>query len=341
MITVHEAEDLAAQALCSIGVPSVQARTTAQLLVTADVWGIGSHGLLRLPHYLQRLVAGGQSATACLEVVRDTGPVVAYDGHDGLGHWQLWQAATVAADRAAGYGIAAASVGRSSHCGALGLYVAPAVRKGLLALVLSTGPAVMAPPGAASPQLSTSPLAAGVPDDHGGWAIIDLATSAVARGRIAAAARRGETLPTGWAVDANGQPTQDPAAALAGMLTPMGGTKGFALAYLVEALTGAAVGPALATQAADMLNPAHNDRPQRLGHLVITLDPATVDVDGHGPARQSLLGHNVTAAGGRIPGASRALPGDTPPDAVIDIAADLVEEIRSWSHNSQHRRQDR
>lgn len=330
MITYSEAEDVAIAALTASSVPTDQARQTAQLLVTADTWGITSHGLLRLPRYLSRLAAGGQRADAEISVLRDTGAVVAFDGHDGLGHWQLWHAAQTAAERAETHGIAVASVGRSSHCGALGLYVAPALRRGLIALVLSTGPAVMAAPGTAHACLSTSPLAAGIPQPGGRWAIVDLATSAVARGRIAAAARRGESIPHGWAVDAGGDPTTDPVSALTGMLAPMGGTKGFALAYLVEALTGATVGPVLATGAADMLDPSQDAHPQQLAHLVIVIDPTLLDVDGQGALRQDALRQGIVEAGGRIPGAARPLPGDVAGDTMVDVAADLVDELRSW-----------
>lgn len=337
MITVGAARALGASVLRAAGVPAGNAARTADLLVAADVWGVGSHGLMRLPRYLARLAAGGLRADAELTAVRTTGPVAAFDGHDGLGHWQLWDAAMTAAERGARYGVAAVSVGNSSHCGALGLYTAPGLRRGLVSLVFSTGPAVMAAPRTSTPLLSTSPLAAGVPGaggpggpDAGGHAIVDLATSAVARGRIAAAARRGEPLPEGWAVDAAGTPTTDPQAALAGMLAPLGGAKGFALAFVVEALAGAAVGPSLATRVPDMFDPASDTAPQRIGHLVVTLDPALLDVDGHAPQRLADLRAGIVAAGGRVPGASKPLPWDIEPDAPVRLADDLVAELRSW-----------
>src|SRR5690606_32119204 len=104
------------------------------------------------------------------------------------------------------------SVGDSGHCGALGVYALPMLRAGRVGLVFSNGPAVMPPWQGSQPVLSTSPLAAGIPagDQH---AIVDLATTAVARGKIAAAARSGDPLPDGWAVDAAGQPTNDAAVA--------------------------------------------------------------------------------------------------------------------------------
>ncbi len=332
MIALAAARAVASRALRAAGVPAEPATRTADLLVTAEAWGVGSHGLLRLPRYLARLAAGGVRADAELEVRRDSGVVLAYDGHDGLGHWQLWQAAEEAAVRARRHGVAVASVGRSSHCGALGLYTAPGLRHGLATLVVSTGPAVMAPPGGAVPLLSTSPIAVGIPAP-GGHAIVDLATSAVARGRIAAAARSGRPLPEGWAVDSAGVPTTDPAAALGGMLAPLGGAKGFALAVAVEALAGAVVGPNLAVDVADIFDPARDAEPQGIGHLLVVIDPGVLDVDGAGPDRIARLLTTVAEVGGHVPGAARILPGELPDDLPLEVPDTLVDELRSWGEH--------
>lgn len=326
MISVGQARDTATAALTAVKVPQDQARRTAELLVVADVWGIASHGLMRLPFYLDRLAEGGIVPDAELTAVRDGAGTISFDGNDGLGHWQLWDAAELAAARAADYGIAAASVGSSSHCGALGLYTAPALRRGFVSLVFSTGPAVMPPPGAASPILSTSPIAAGIPC-RPRPAVVDLATSAVARGKIAAHAQRDEPIPPGWAVDTAGAATTDPHAALAGMLAPLGGGKGFALAFLVEALSAGIAGPLLAGDVPDMFNASHNARPQRIGHLVVTLDPAALSPDGGTNERLDLLASRLTRAGGRIPGATRPMPWDVSDDQPVEIAPGVWSEL--------------
>src|SRR6266700_4225797 len=162
-LTVAGGRALARDLLAAAGVGEAAALRTAQALVLADVWGAGPHGLLRLPFYLQRLMAGGCNAAARLEIVTDTGPLVTYDGQDGLGHWQAWRAAEVARDRCASAGASVVAVGRSSHCGALGVYTLPLIEAGLAGLVFSNGPAVMPPWGGREPVVSTSPIAAGVP----------------------------------------------------------------------------------------------------------------------------------------------------------------------------------
>ncbi|MHB1712128.1 MAG: Ldh family oxidoreductase [Acidimicrobiales bacterium] len=321
--TVGAMKRLAAGLLTAAGMSEDHAARTAWALVVAEAWGRRSHGLLRLPYYLARFSAGGADPAAELRVVGDSGAVVAFDGGNGLGHWQLWEAATMATERSADFGIAAVSVGNSGHCGALGLYVTPMVEQGKIGLVFSNGPAVMPPWGGHSPVLSTSPLAMGVPTSPRP-AIVDMATSTVARGKIAEAAAAGEQLPEGWAFDGHGAPTTDPAAALRGMLAPMGGAKGFALAFLVEALTGALVGPNLAGDVADPLSTDGAALPQRIGHLVIAVDPSRFDVDGHGQERLDLLARRVHDAGGRLPGAGRPLPSgiaDADPLIITDTLA--------------------
>jgi (2R)-3-sulfolactate dehydrogenase (NADP+) len=325
---------LAIGLLRGAGVPEGPARRTAELLVVADVWGVGSHGLMRLPYYLARLRAGGLRPGATLRVVRDSGAVIAFHGEDGLGHWQAWQAAEEAARRAALHGVAIASVGSSSHCGCLGAYTLPGIRQGLITMVFSTGPAAMAAPGSMSPVLSTSPLAVGIPC-RPAPAIVDLATTAVARGRIAAHAKRGEPLPSGWAADASGAPTTDPQAALNGMLTPLGGGKGFALAFMVEALAAAAVGPELAVDIPDMFDASNHAQPQRIGHLIVTFDPAMVDVDGQAEHRLNRLAALTEQLGGRVPGAGRQLPWEIGDDTQVDVPDTVLDELRTWGSDDQ------
>jgi len=324
--TVGAMRHSAARILVAAGMPEGPADRTAWALAAADAWGRGSHGLMRLPFYLDRFSAGGANPAAVLRQVSDTGPAVCYDGDNGLGHWQVWEAAQVASQRAGQYGIAAVSVGNSGHCGALGLYVAAAAEAGRAAVAFSNGPAVIPPWGGRAPVLSTSPIAFAMPDESGA-VIVDLATSAVARGKIAEAAAAGRELEAGWALDADGQPTTDPAKALKGMLSPIGGAKGYALATMVELLTGVLVGTNLAGDVADPLSADAAGSAQRIGHLVIAIEPSMFDVDGHSSQRMSLYAKRVEAAGGRLPGSGRKLPGAISDDDLLVIADSVAERI--------------
>lgn len=328
VLTVDEAERLAHRLLAAEGMPDEDAGLTARCIVMADVWGIGSHGLLRLPHYLRRMAAGGYPPDASLQVRSDTGPVIAFDGGGGLGHAQLWQAATTASERAKEYGVAIATVSNSGHCGALGLYTVPGLRDGHLTLCFSNGPAVMPAWGGSTPILSTSPVAAGIPM-HPRPAIVDMATSAVARGKIAARAKRGEAVPEGWALDTDGRPTTDPQEALHGLLAPLGGAKGYALALLVEAMSGGLAGPHLAVDVPDMFDEGDDTLPQRIGHTVITIDPDRFDESGAVQGRWDRLAA-IVRAGGRLPGVGRVLPEDVDPRAAIEVEHSLLEELEAW-----------
>jgi (2R)-3-sulfolactate dehydrogenase (NADP+) len=219
-LTVGTAVTKAQQLLQEAGVPAEQAAITARCIVASDRWGIGSHGLMRLPFYLSRLKAGGINPTAQLKTVTDLPSLVVFDGDDGLGHWQLQKAAEIASERAIVNGVAAVGVGRSNHCGALGIYVWPMINRGLVGIAFSTGPAVMPPWGGDKALLSTSPIAAGIPTNPP--TVVDLATSAVARGKIQAKAQAGAELEPGWAFTKDGRPTTDAKEALAGMLAPLG-----------------------------------------------------------------------------------------------------------------------
>lgn len=327
-LSVGAAIEKAKSLLVATGVPESAAETTARCIVASDRWGIGSHGLMRLPFYLSRLQAGGINPNAKLKIVTDLPSLVVFDGDDGLGHWQLQQAAEVAAERATKNGIAAVGVGRSNHCGALGIYVWPMINRGLIGIAFSTGPAVMPPWGGNTALLSTSPIAAGVPTTPP--TVIDLATSAVARGKIQAKAQAGAELEPGWAFTKDGLPTTDAKEALAGMLAPLGGVKGYAVAVLVESLTGMLIGPALAKDIPDMFAAEQDANPQQISHFIIAINAEKLSVDGDN-SRAADFASAVAESGGRLPGANRANPEKLDNEEIITITDQVADQLAQWS----------
>ena len=323
-LTVGIAVAKAQQLLQEAGVPAEQAEVTARCIVASDRWGIGSHGLMRLPFYLSRLKAGGINPTAQLKTVTDLPSLVVFDGNDGLGHWQLQKAAEIASERALTNGVAAVGVGRSNHCGALGIYVWPMINRGLVGIAFSTGPAVMPPWGGNQPLLSTSPIAAGIPTNPP--TVVDLATSAVARGKIQAKAQAGAELEPGWAFTKDGAPTTDAKEALAGMLAPLGGVKGYAVAVLVESLTGMLIGPTLAKNIPDMFAASQDGLPQQISHFIIAIDAAKLSVDGN-TGRTAEFASEVSAAGGRLPGSNRVNPEKLNLDDEITITDQVFGQL--------------
>ena len=325
-ISLGAAHELIVRALINLNVPEQRARIAAQTLVLAEAWNIRSQGLLRARVLLKRIAAGGTRADATLDVAKDRGALVALDGNDGIGYWQLWEAAELVVRRARLHGIAAASVARSSHCGALGAHTIPIVQAGFVALVFSHGPAVMAPWNGRGALLSTSPIAAGIPAPSGP-VIVDLATTVASRGEIAARAASGEALPQGWAFGPDGTPTTDAGLALKGTLAPLGGAKGFALAYMIECLVGGLIGPNPSHRVADPLDPKMQNRTQGIGHLVIAIDPTGLDAVGLGENGVSTIIEATVAAGGRPPGATRVQPADIDWSMTVEIPAAFHAEL--------------
>ena len=323
-LTVGRAIEKATELLIAAGMDSAKATVSAHAIVASDRWGIGSHGLMRLPFYLDRLKAGGINPKAEMKKVTDLPGLVIFDGEDGLGHWQIQQAAQLAAERAKVQGIAAVGVGRSSHCGALGIYVWPMIDAGLVGIAFSTGPAVMPPTGGNKPLLSTSPVAAGIPTNPP--TVVDLATSAVARGKIQAKAQAGAELEPGWAFTKDGAPTTDAKEALAGMLAPLGGAKGYAIAVLVESLTGVLIGPTLSKNIPDMFNHDFDSDPQEIAHFVIAIDASKLSVDGENN-RLTDFASEVSRAGGRLPGSNRVNPGKLNFDDEITITDSVAAQL--------------
>lgn len=326
-IKTEDALSHATEMLVAAGVPEKNAALTARAIVTSDVWGNPSHGLMRLPFYLQRITMGGVNAGADLKVISERGAITSIDGEDGLGHWQLWEAAQLGVSKAKEFGISLVSVKNSSHCGALGVYLYPALDAGQIAMIFTNGPAVMPAVGGNAPLLSTSPIASGVPSNPP--MIIDLSTSAVARGKIANAAKAGGSIPEGWAVNAKGEPITDAKEALMGMLAPLGGAKGFALGLMVESLSAGLSGGALSREVPDMFNPDDDTKPQGISHTVITIDPNDLG-DSASYDDFNKLASSITETGGRVPGSKRAHPNKLG-SGEINIADPIIADLNTWS----------
>jgi (2R)-3-sulfolactate dehydrogenase (NADP+) len=270
---------------------------------------------------------GGVNGGAELKVISQRGAITSIDGEDGLGHWQVWRAAELGVAKAKEFGISLVSVKNSSHCGALGVYLYPALDAGQISMIFTNGPAVMPAVGGNAPLLSTSPIASGVPSKPP--MIIDLSTSAVARGKIANAAKAGGSIPEGWAVNAKGEPITDAKEALMGMLAPLGGAKGFALGLMVESLSAGLSGGALSREVPDMFNPDDDTKPQGISHTVITIDPNDLG-DSASYDDFNKLASSITETGGRVPGSKRVHPNHLG-SGEITIADAVLKDLNTWS----------
>jgi (2R)-3-sulfolactate dehydrogenase (NADP+) len=161
--------------------------------------------------------------------------------------------------------------------------------------------------------------------------VIDLSLGSITRGRIAELAQRGQPLPAGSAYDRSGVPTTDAAAALAGMVAPIGGPKGAALALILESLTGGLVGPRLAVDVADPLAPDQAARHQGLSHLVMAFDPSALSIDCSSRSRLDSLAQSVLASGGRLPGSNHPPPDSFTGAEIVQIAEPTERNLASWA----------
>jgi LDH2 family malate/lactate/ureidoglycolate dehydrogenase len=243
----------AAEIVAGLGASAWAARTVAASLVQADRRGVHTHGVVRLPSYCAEARQGRVVAGALPQVVRQEGPVALVDGGGGFGAVTGAAAMDSAIEAAERFGIGFVAARGCTHFGAAAFYTLRAVERGLVGVAATSTPAVMAPWGGAEARLGNNPLSVAAPMPAGRPPfVLDLAQSAVSRGRIKLAELAGEQIPESWALDGDGRPTRDPAAALAGALLPSGGYKGSGLALAVEVLTGVLAGGELGPELINM-----------------------------------------------------------------------------------------
>lgn len=314
-----EAEALALAALCRAGMPQDLAGMAAAALVEADQDGLPSHGLARLPFYIAQMRSGKVAPAARPQITRD-GAVIRVDAGHGLAFAAIRLGNEAAQPVARELGLAALAISRSHHFGVAGQAVEPLARAGFLALAMSNTPAAMAPWGGAKPVYGTNPIAFAAPTEAEPL-VIDLSLSHVARGKVMLAQKAGEPIPEGWALDAEGRPTTDASAAMAGSMLPSGGAKGAALALMVEMLTAGLVGGNFGHQATSLFDA--EGPPPGLSHLILVFDPARF-APGF-TARCAALFEAIAQPGARLPG-SRRLAARTRP---ITLPDDLIATLRA------------
>lgn len=269
--TAAEADAFARRLLATLGVPADDAATVAKCLVQADLRGVDTHGLMRLPVYLDRIRRGLVDPAPKLAVERRTPVVGALDGQNGLGFVTATHAMADAIATARTYGIGIVSVRRSTHFGMAASYVLQAIEAGMMSLVFSNASRAMPPWGGRDALLGTSPFAAGAPGGKLPVFVLDMAPSVAARGKIRKAERRGEKIPLGLALDAQGRPTTDPTAAMGGVVLPIGGPKGSGLAIMMDIFGGVISGAAFGGDVGDQQKVL--DRPQNVGHFFLAMKP--------------------------------------------------------------------
>jgi (2R)-3-sulfolactate dehydrogenase (NADP+) len=296
--------DTARRALAAAGANDTMARLTAHALVQADLQGLASHGVTRVPAYAAHLRNGRADGSAEPQVLREHGAVLLIDARKGLAYPACQLAVQRGIALARQQGVAFAAIANSHHFGAAAHHLQPVAQAGMVGLALGNAPAAMPAWGGKRPLFGTNPIAAAFPRPGHDPLLIDLSLSAVARGKLVVAAREGRSIPPGWALDAQGQPTTDPKAGLAGSMVPAGGVKGTMLALMVDLLVATLTGSHFGFEADSLLD--DEGRPPRLGQVFLIIDPAALAGGAVYASRiECLVQTMLEEEGVRLPGAQR------------------------------------
>jgi len=264
--------DLLAGIFVAAGLSRAGAEEVSLALIEADQQGLPSHGVLQAENYVNYLEAGMAQPSDEPASVEDRGAVTVIDAGHMLGHLVAGTAMRHAMKAARQFGIGVCSVRHSFHFGAAGRYAKMAADDNLVGVCMTNARAVMPAPGGVEPLVGTNPLAIAVPAGDHPPVVFDMATSQGALGKIHMARQAGKPIPDDWAVDRDGAPTTDPVAALAGMLLPAAGPKGFGLSFMIDLLSATLSGGAPGTEIGPMKGKL--TKPMNCSHLFIALDPA-------------------------------------------------------------------
>ena len=265
------------QVLGACGLDTADATVAAEALIRANLRGVDTHGISRLPAYVAMLRSNEMNVRPSIEVEDRAGTLV-LDADLALGQLAGMRAMALAIEAAATRAVVSMSIRRTGHLGALGVLVMQAAERGMIAVLMQNGPPIMGLPGATKPAIGNNPLAFAMPTADGPPLVFDMAASEAAFGKIIDAARNNAPIPAGWAIDDAGVETTDAAAAMRGMLLPTGAFKGIGIAMLVECLAGSLSGVSI-----EKLEPGRT-LPPMFGGFLIVINPSL------------LIGHDAFSA---------------------------------------------
>lgn len=270
MLRADDLLELGCRLLCAAGVEADKARQVAESLVAGNLRGIDSHGIALLPHYIDQVEAGDVEPAGEGRVVAESGAALLYDAGHGFGAVTAGICCRHAARLARAHGLSIVVAREATHFGIAGRWAARLSSEGLIGIAMCDAGPQVAPWQGKDRRIGTNPLAMAAPHPQGrGW-LLDMATTTVALGKLEQAEWKGETeIPSGWALDAEGRPTTDLAAALGGLLMPLGGYKGSGLGLMVEILCGVLGGGAMASEIRGI---RMHGRHSRVNHVFLAIE---------------------------------------------------------------------
>lgn len=334
-ITVQDLERLMAVALRRSGASAAMAAATARALAAAELEGIASHGASRIPQYCGHLRNGRATGAAVPSIARDAKGACLIDAKQGLAFEACALAAREAARRAKEFGVSFVAVTNSNHFGVAAYHLEPIAAEALVGLAFGNSPAAMPAWGGTRPLFGTNPVAAAFPRRDAPALMIDLSLSAVARGKIMAAAREGKPIPEGWALDTNGNPTTDARAALDGSMLPAGGAKGAMLALTIELLVCALSGAAYGFESDSFF--VEEGKPTRIGQAFLAIDPAALaGREVYLERVETLVAAMIEEPGVRLPGERRHQNRERATREGLQVSGELLAKIRALAGEQSH-----
>ncbi|MGL6298788.1 MAG: L-sulfolactate dehydrogenase [Methanobacteriaceae archaeon] len=268
-ITADNEKSLVKEMLTKMGVIEENAEIVAEATLDADLKGFTSHGIGRFHQYIHGIDQGVIKKDCKITVDKETPAMALINGNSLFGQVVAYKAMMMAIEKAKKVGIAAVGTYNANHFGVTGFYSDLAIRNDMIGIVIANTEPAIAPLGGKKPILGTNPIAISIPGEET-YIAVDMATSASARGKLLEAKRKGEKLPDGVALDKDGNPTNDPETALEGSILPFGAHKGYALAFMIELLTGPLVNAGFGTGVTGTTNHSVNCTK---GDLFIVIDP--------------------------------------------------------------------
>ena len=305
---------LVKEILKKLGASEEDREYVAEATIDADLKGFTSHGLGRFPQYLISIEAGTINLEDDIVIEKETPAIALINGNSGFGQAVSYKAMQLAIKKAKDVGIGCVGVHNTNHFGVTGFYSDLALRENCIGLVLANTDPAIAPLGGKTPLIGTNPLALGIPSET--YITVDMATSVTARGKIIESKRKGLDLPDGWALDKDGNPTNDPEAALEGSILPFGGFKGYALSLLIEILTGPLVQAGYGLGVSGTASPTQDCTK---GDLYVVIDPSKFGDFGEFVANTEDFVAQVRSTGETV-----AIPGDLEVKRIADAEANGV-----------------
>lgn len=324
--TLEQLTALSTRALLNAGASRPMADATTRALIYAEARGLPSHGLSRVPQYTTHLRNGRVNGAAVANVVKGKAAACLIDAAEGLAFPACELAIAEAIARAGSAGACFAGVTNSHHFGAAACHLEAVAAAGMVGLAFGNSPAAMPAWGGKRGIFGTNPIAAVFPRVNESPLMIDLSLSEVARGKLMIAAKKGEPIPLGWALDKDGKPTTDPKAGLEGTMVPAGGVKGAMLAMIVELLCCALTGAAFGVEA-DSFFVDEGNRP-RIGQAFLVIDPDALAGREVFDARiETLVAAMLAESGVRLPGKRRAVIAEEARRSGVEIPAALMADL--------------